>query len=422
MLALVDCNNFYASCERVFDPKLRNRPVVVLSNNDGCIVARSQEAKALGLKMGEPYFKVKELLDRHKVAVFSSNYALYGDMSQRVMNTLRQFAPDVEIYSIDEAFLNLEGFRDLPALAKNIRETVRQWTGLPVSVGIAPTKTLAKVANDTAKKKAGYNGVCVLDTPEVWEPLLKEFEVGEVWGIGPQYKKLLNKHGVNTAWEFSRLPETWLCKHMSVVGARTAKELNGQSCLELELHADPKKGITVSRSFGKRITEYQELSEALVSYVSRAGEKLRRENLLARHMLVFMHTSPFAKDAHKDPYYAPSLSFAMPLHTNYTPELIHYALWALKQMYRPGYRYMKCGVMLTDLLEEGTETLDLFDRRDTAKQSKLMAAMDHLNQTMGKQTLFYASSGIQKAWRGAAARKSPSYTTDWQSLFHVKAI
>jgi DNA polymerase V len=421
MLALVDCNNFYASCERVFDPSLKHRPVVVLSNNDGCIVARSQEAKALGLKMGEPYFTVKEVLDRHTVAVFSSNYALYGDMSQRVMKVLQQFAPEVEIYSIDEAFLNLEGFRDLPDLARTIRETVRQWTGLPVSVGIAPTKTLAKTANDTAKKKTGYNGVCVLDTSEVWEPLLGEFDVGDVWGIGPQYKKLLNKHGINTALEFSRLPETWLRKHMSVVGARTAKELRGQPCLELELHADPKKGITVSRSFGKRITEFTELEQALASYVSRAGEKLRRENLLAKHMLVFMHTSPFAKDAQKDPYYAPSLSFAMPLHTNYTPELIHYALWALKEMYRPGYRYMKCGVMLTDLLLEGTETMDLFARRDTGKQSRLMAAMDHINQTMGKQSLFYASSGIQQAWRGASARRSPSYTTDWESLIQVKA-
>jgi DNA polymerase V len=300
MLALVDCNNFYASCERVFDPSLRTKAVVVLSN-DGCIVARSAEAKALGLQMGEPYFKVRELLERHKVAVFSSNYALYGDMSQRVMKTLQQFSPEVEIYSIDEAFLNLQAFRDLPGLARQIRETVRQWTGLPVSVGIAPTKTLAKVANDTAKKKAGYNGVCVLDTPEVWEPLLNEFEVGEVWGIGPQYKELLNKHGVNTALEFSRLPETWLRKHMSVVGARTAQELRGQPCNELELHADPKKGITVSRSFGKRITEFPELEQALAAYISRAGEKLRREKLLAKHMLVFMHTSPFAKDAAKDP-------------------------------------------------------------------------------------------------------------------------
>lgn len=421
MLALVDCNNFYASCERVFDPSLRNRPVVVLSNNDGCIVARSAEAKALGLQMGEPYFKVKDLLERHRVAVFSSNYALYGDMSQRVMKTLQQYSPEVEIYSIDEAFLNLEGFRDLPQLAAHIRETVRQWTGIPVSIGIAPTKTLAKVANETAKKKAGYSGVCTLDTPSAWEPLLNEFDVGDVWGIGPQYKKLLNRHGVNTALQLSQLPETWLRKHMSVVGARTARELSGQPCLDLELQADPKKGITVSRSFGKRITEYPELAEALASYVERAGEKLRREKLLTRHMLVFMHTSPFAKDAAKDPYYAPNMSFAMPLHTNYTPELVHYALWALRKMYRPGYRYQKCGVILTDLIIEGTETLDLFDRRDTARQSKLMAALDQINQSMGRRTLFYASTGIHQKWTGASACKSPPYTTDWESLILVKA-
>jgi DNA polymerase V len=421
MLALVDCNNFYASCERVFDPSLKARPVVVLSNNDGCIVARSAEAKALGLKMGEPYFKVREILDRHKVAVFSSNYALYGDMSQRVMKTLQQFSPEVEIYSIDEAFLNLEGFRDLTELAKNIRETVRQWTGIPVSVGIAPTKTLAKVANYSAKKKAGYNGVCILDSPAAWEPLLAEFDVGDVWGIGAQYKKRLNQHGVNTALEFSRLPEAWLRKHRSVVGARTATELNGHARLELELEADPKKGVTVSRSFGKRITEYTELAEALAAYVSRAGEKLRREKLLAKHMLLFMHTSPFAKDAAKDPYYAPSLSFALPLHTSYTPELLHYALWALKKMYRPGYRYTKCGVMLTDLLPEGAETLDLFERRDTARESKLMAAMDQINQSMGRRTLFLASAGVQQKWSGVSARKSPSYTTDWESVIRVKA-
>jgi DNA polymerase V len=342
-------------------------------------------------------------------------------MSQRVMKTLQQFSPEVEIYSIDEAFLNLEGFRDLPELAMRIRETVRQWTGIPVSVGIAPTKTLAKVANHTAKKKASYHGVCILDTPAAWEPLLAEFDVGDVWGIGPQYKKLLNNHGVTTALEFSRRPETWLRKHMSVVGARTACELKGQACLDLELQTDPKKGITVSRSFGRRITEYPELSESLASYVTRAAEKLRRENLVAKHMLVFMHTSPFAKDAAKDPYYAPHLSFALPLHTNYTPELVHYALWALKEMYRTGYRYMKCGVMLTDLLPEGAETGDLFDRRDTVRQAKLMAALDQVNGTMGRRTLFYASAGIQQKWLGAAARKSPAYTTDWGSLIQVKA-
>jgi DNA polymerase V len=309
----------------------------------------------------------------------------------------------------------------LPELAGRIRETVRQWTGIPVSVGIAPTKTLAKVANETAKKKAGYNGVCILDTAQRWEPLLAEFDVGDVWGIGSQYKKLLNKNGVQTALEFSRLPETWLRKHMSVVGARTARELCGEPCLELELHVDAKKGITDSRSFGQRITELPALSEALASYVARAAEKLRREKLLAKHMLVFMHTSPFAKDAAKDPYYAPSLSFALPLHTNYTPELVHYALWALGKMYRPGYRYMKCGVMLTDLILESTETGDLFARRDTVRQSKLMAALDHVNHTFGKRTLFYASSGVRQGWTGASSRKSPAYTTDWESLIQVKA-
>ena len=281
MFALVDCNNFYASCERVFNPALRTRPVVVLSNNDGCIIARSAEAKALGLKMGDVYYKVREMLERNNVAVYSSNYTLYGDLSQRVMQTLEQFSPEVEIYSIDEAFLNLDGFADLPELAARIRTTVRQWTGIPVSVGIAPTKTLAKLANNTAKKKAGYNGVCILENAAVWEPVLAAFEVGDVWGIGRQYARLLHGIGVDTALKFAQLPDTWLRKHMSVVGLRTAQELRGQPCIPLELEADLKKGITVSRSFGKRITEYADLAEALCSYVSRAGEKLRRQRLQA---------------------------------------------------------------------------------------------------------------------------------------------
>ena len=421
MFALVDCNNFYASCERVFNPALRTRPVVVLSNNDGCIIARSAEAKALGLKMGDVYYKVREMLERNNVAVYSSNYALYGDLSQRVMQTLEQFSPEVEIYSIDEAFLNLDGFADLPELAARIRTTVRQWTGIPVSVGIAPTKTLAKLANNTAKKKPGYNGVCILENAAVWEPILAAFEVGDVWGIGRQYAKLLHGIGVDTALKFAQLPDTWLRKHMSVVGLRTAQELRGQPCIPLELEADLKKGITVSRSFGKRITEYADLAEALCSYVSRAGEKLRRQGLQAKHMLVFMHTSPFAKDAVKDPYYAPQTSFAMPTHTNYTPELIHYAEWALKKMYKPGYRYMKCGVMLTDLVQEGNHPGDLFDTRDDKRQSKLMTTMDQINAAMGTRTLFYAGTGVNRPWVGASSSKSPAYSTDWNSLITVLA-
>jgi DNA polymerase V len=421
MFALVDCNNFYASCERVFNPKLRGRPVVVLSNNDGCVIARSAEAKALAIDMGAPYFKIKDALARHNVAVFSSNYALYGDMSGRVMDTLAQFSPDMEIYSIDEAFLGLKGVNDLPALAGNIRATVRQWTGIPVSVGIAPTKTLAKLANNAAKKNAAYNGSCVLASPADWLPVLANFEVRNIWGIGPQYSKMLQGHGVDTALKFARLPDTWLRKHMSVVGLRTAQELRGVSCIELEPHADPKKGITVSRSFGRRISAYTELREALASYVSRAGEKLRRENLQAKHMLVFMHTSPHAKDRVKDPFYAPQMSFALPHHTNYTPELVHYALWALRKMYKSGYRYMKCGVILTDLVEAGKATLDLFDTRDTGQQEKLMKAMDTLNSRWGQRTAFYAASGVKREWVGASTLRSRLFTTDWNSLLQVRA-
>lgn len=421
MFALADCNNFYASCERLCNPKLRGRPIVVLSNNDGCVVARSAEAKALGIEMGGPYFKIKDILTRHNVAVFSSNYTLYGDISGRVMDTLAQFSPDIEVYSIDEAFLGLKGFGDLPALAVNMRATVRQWTGIPVSIGIAPTKTLAKLANYTAKKNAAYNGTCVLSSPAEWLPILANFEVGNIWGIGRQYSKMLQGRGIDTALKFAQLPDTWLRKNMSVVGLRTAQELRGISCIELEPKADTKKGITVSRSFGKRITAYTELREALASYVARAGEKLRRENLQAKHMLVFMHTSPHATDKVKDPFYAPQMSFALPHHTNFTPELVHYALWSLRRMFKPGYRYMKCGVILTDLVETGAATLDLFDTRDTVRQSDLMKAMDRLNSKWGQRTAFYAASGVKREWVGVSSLKSRHFTTDWNSLIEVRA-
>jgi DNA polymerase V len=421
MFALVDCNNFYASCERVFNPRLRGRPVVVLSNNDGCVIARSAEAKALGIDMGGPYFKIKDILTRHNVAVFSSNYTLYGDMSGRVMDTLSQFSPDMEIYSIDEAFLSLTGFSDLPGIAESIKTTVPQWTGIPVSVGVAPTKTLAKAASRTAKKQAGYHGHCVLQSPAEWLPILDSLDVADVWGIGRQYSTMLRGRGVDTALKFAQLPDTWLRKHMSVAGLRTAQELRGVPCIELEPVADLKKGITVSRAFGRRIAAFTELREALVSYVSRAGEKLRGENLQAKHMQIFMHTSPHATDRVKDPFYAPSMSFALPHYTNYTPELVHYAAWALRKMYKPGYRYMKCGVILTDLVETGKNTRDLFDTRDNGKQASLMKALDTLNSKWGQRTAFYAASGVKRNWVGASALRSRPFTTDWNSLPQVKA-
>jgi len=421
MFAIVDCNNFYASCERVFVPRLRGKPIVVLSNNDGCIIARSNEAKALGYKMGDVYFQVKERLRKDGVFVFSSNYALYGDMSRRVMQTLEAFAPEMEIYSIDEAFLDLTGFRDLLAHGQRLRATVRQHTGIPVGVGIAPTKTLAKVANFTAKKQPQYNGVCVLESPTHWEPILAALPVGEVWGIGRQHEKRLHAQGVTTAFEFSQLSDTWLRKNMSVVGLRTAQELRGIPCNELKPEADARKSVTVSRSFGQRITELQGLEEALATYVMRAGEKLREQKLVAKHMLVFANTNPHAIDRVKDPYYAPQLAFELPRHTSFTPELLHYASHALRAMFKPGFRYMKCGVILTDIVPEGFETRDLFQTRDTAKDARLMRALDALNAKQGRGTVFFASAGIERPWNMSAALRSPAYTTDWAAIPTINA-
>ncbi|MEP7163047.1 MAG: Y-family DNA polymerase [Ferruginibacter sp.] len=416
MFALVDCNNFYASCERAFNPKLRKRPIVVLSNNDGCVIARSAEAKALGIEMGSPLFKIKNLLEKNKVAIFSSNYTLYGDMSQRVMQTLELFSPEIEIYSIDEAFLNLKGITDLTKVAMNIRQTVYQWTGIPVGVGIAPTKTLAKIANHVAKKRPAYNGFCVLPDELAWKPILETIAVKDIWGIGRQYSEMLQQNGIVNALQFSVLPDVWLRQKMSVVGLRTAMELRGISCMPLELVANPKKGITVSRCFGKRITNSREIEEALTFYISRAGEKLRAEKLVAKQMLVFIHTSPHSTNKRTDPYYAPQLSFQLPQHTNYTPELIHYGLWALKQMYKEGYRYMKGGIILSDVVKEGRENLDLFSTSDKANETNLMTAIDKLNSVMGSGTIFYAAKGINSSWSVLTEHKSPNYTTNWASI------
>lgn len=423
MFALVDCNSFYASCERVFHPQLIGKPIVVLSNNDGCVIALSAEAKALGLEMGGPYFKIKDQLKKHGVAVFSSNYTLYGDMSQRVMSTLELFAPEVEIYSIDEAFLNLTGMGDLENLAATIRGRVPQWTGIPVGVGLGPTKTLAKIANHTAKKNPAFKerGYCVLRSKEDWIPILDQLPVRNVWGIGSQYAEMLGYHGVKTALAFSQLPDAWLKMQMSVVGLRTATELRGISCIPLELTADPKKGVTVSRSFSERITEKAAMREAMASYVTRASEKLRKENLQAKHMMVFMHSSPHTTDKVKDPYYSNKCGFKLPYSTNFTPDLIHYAMWGIDQIFKKGYRYMKCGVILTDLVEAGAENGDMFDTRDKSKELALMQALDKLNGKMGSRTVYFAASGIQQPWTAAFNLKSKPFTTDWHSLPILKA-
>ncbi len=420
MFALVDCNNFYASCERVFNPKIAHRPVIVLSNNDGCVIARSNEAKALGFQMGDPYFKVRDLVERHGVAVFSSNYTLYGDMSSRVMQTLEQFAPEVEIYSIDEAFLNLAGIAQerLPELAAGIRRTVRQWTGIPVSVGIGPTKTLAKAANHIAKKDPTAAGVRLIIGEEARCEALARLSVGDVWGIGRRWARFLEGHGIPTALAFSQQPDSWIRTHLNVVALRTATELRGSPCIPLELAPPPKKGLCVSRAFGRKLTAYEPIKEALVAYVSRAAEKLRRDRLAARHMLVFLHNSPFAT---AEAFYAPSIGIALPYPTSDTAELIGHATAALRQIYRPGPHYSKCGVLLTELTAEGAGQADLFDTRDTARRRSLMAALDAINRRMGRDTVFYAGSGIRRDWAAYATMKTQHFTTDWRQVMRVRA-
>lgn len=413
MFALVDCNNFYASCERVFQPKLERCPVVVLSNNDGCIIARSNEAKKLGIGMGEPFFKVRPLVERHGVAVRSSNYELYGDMSQRVMQTLLQLTSDVEVYSIDEAFCDLSGFlhRDLDAYAWEIKETIKRWTGLPVGIGIGPTKTLAKIANNAAKKA---DGVVVLATDAMRKAVLAMTPVRDVWGIGRQYDKFLETYGIRTAWEFSQARDSWIRKHMHVTGLRTAQELRGVPCIPLEEQPDPKQNITVSRMFGRPITGLKELEEAIASYATRAAEKLRRENRHANTMLVFFHTSPF-----REGFTGASFALTLPRPTNYTPDLLAYATAAVRQEYRPGNAYIKAGLILGELTDPAREQLTLFDSGSTEKRIAVMQALDTVNRRWGKNTLFYAASGIEKRWSMRRERKSPSYTTRLSDLLRV---
>jgi DNA polymerase V len=419
MFALVDCNNFYASCERVFNPTLTRRPIVVLSNNDGCVIARSNEAKALGFKMGDPLFKVRPVIERHNVAVFSSNYTLYGDMSSRVMQTLQQFAPEVEIYSIDEAFLNLAGFDpcQLADLAQRIRRTVKQWTGIPVSVGIGPTKTLAKAANRLAKKDPAAAGVWLIATEEARQDALTRLPVGDVWGIGHRWAAFLEDNGIGTAAAFSQQPDSWIRKHLNVIGLRTATELRGIPCIPLELAPPPRKGLVVSRMFGRKLTAFEPVKEALVAYVTRAGEKLRRDNLLARHMVVFLQNSPFAT---AEPFYSNSASFQLPHATSDTAELITHACNALRPIFRPGFHYAKCGVMLTELVADGSQQRDLFDTRDQDRSRKLMTALDTVNRRMGRDTLFYAGSGIRRDWKAFANMKTQHFTTDWGKMLRIK--
>jgi len=420
IFALVDCNNFYASCERVFDPRLEGKPVVVLSNNDGIVVARSNEAKALGIGMGVPEFQIRHLIRRHDVQVFSSNYTLYGDMSRRVMEALSQFAPDIEIYSIDEAFLSLAGFttRNLTEYGRMIRTTVKRWTGIPVSVGIAGTKTLAKVAARVAKRTQDAAGVFDLTVCQDRGALLAGIPVEDVWGVGPAFARFLTRHGITTALALRDADEQWIGQHMGVVGRRLVLELRGVSCLALDDCPPPKQGITVSRSFGRPVTSLPEMQEAVAAYTARAAEKLRGERLAVNVLTVFLTTNTFKTD---EPQYSNTVTIKLPVATDSTPDLLHYALPGVERIFREGYRYKKAGVMLTALVPASQVQGHLFDQQDRERSGRLMRALDRLNDRMGAGTLRYAAEGFIKRWRARFERRSPAYTTNWRELPVAKA-
>jgi DNA polymerase V len=415
VFALADANNFYVSCERVFQPALEGRPVVVLSNNDGCIIARSDEAKALGFAMGDPYHLNKEKLTQHDVAVFSSNYALYGDMSRRVMDTLGAFTPEIELYSIDEAFLNLAGFerRGLVDYARQIRATVRRDTGIPVSIGIGPTKTLAKIANHLAKAEPETDGVYELTETDV-DHALVSIEVSEVWGVGPRWAAWLQDQGIITALDLKRADPKAIRRKMTVVGERLVYELNGRPCLPLELVEPPRQGLTVSRSFGQTLTGLGPIKEALIQFVGRAVEKLRRQRLMAGQVMVFVTTNRFSTNR---PFYANSATVRLPYPTDFTPDLVEAAVQLLETLYRPGFHYQKCGVMLLDLSPATQVQADLFDSRDRAREAWLMRALDSLNADYGARTVRVGNNGGKRpAWAMRQAFRSPRYTTHWREL------
>ena len=419
MIALVDCNNFYASCERAFNPNWNNRPVVVLSNNDGCVIARSNEAKALGIKMGVPAYQIKNEIERYGIGVFSSNYTLYGDMSNRVMTMLSSYSPNIEVYSIDECFLDFSGFEryNLKEYGEEIIRTVSKGTGIPVSMGIAPTKTLAKVANKFAKKYKGYKGVCIIDTEEKRIEALKRTEIGDVWGIGHRYTKRLALYGVSTAYDFAQMPKAWVRQQMTVVGERTWKELNGEPCIDLELVTPDKKQICTSRAFGEAISEIEGLEEAVSSYASICAGKLRKQRSCAQALMVFIHTNNFREDL---PQYFQNCVVKLPLPTNNTPEIVHYALIALRNIYRKGYFFKKAGVIIIDIVPDSAIQQNMFDNVDRERQKKLMKVVDRLNSGFNRNNLTLAVQGGRRKWKLKQELLSPCYTTRLSDIINIK--
>lgn len=420
MFALVDCNNFFVSAERVFRPELRNRPVCVLSNNDGCIVALSNEAKAIGLKRGNPMFKVRDIIQRHNVTVFSSNYSLYAGMSSRVMRILTDNYADVEIYSIDEAFINLDDCPGEVAVAKmrDLKRMIWKWTGIPVSIGIAATKTLAKVAGHYAKKFSGYEGVCVIDSEYKREKALQRLPVSEVWGIGRQFRKKLEAASVNSAWDFTQMQESWVRQNFGTLGLRTRNELMGISCIEAS-EIDTKQSICTSRSFGKTVSEKEELLSSIVHFTTACGQKLRHQHTVANILTIFIATDRFKTEL---PQYKQYATLKLSVATADTSELITYAQKMLDQIFRPGFQYKKAGVVVSGITDDAVVQQDIFDTIDNRdKRQQLFRVIDKINAGSGVGTVQFAiQSQKEQRWTSRREFVSRNYLSDINGLLEVK--
>lgn len=421
MFGLADCNNFYCSCERVFHPDLRNKPVVVLSNNDGCIIARSEESKALGIRMGDVFYQVKEVLEKNNVAVFSSNYNLYGDMSRRVMSLLSTYTPKLDIYSIDEAFLDLTGMGDSNTLGSYCRKMVKditKGTGIPISLGIAPTKTLAKMGSKFAKKFKGYDGVCIIDTDEKRDKALKLFPIEDVWGIGHRHTKKLAYHGIHTAWDLTQRSENWIRKELNITGVRTWKELRGENCVSIE-ELPHKKSICTSRSFsGVGLNKMADVEEAVANFAASCSRKLRESHIVCGAITVFAHTSRFRMDVPQNCIYR---NVHMTIPTNDMQELVATAVKALREEWKEGaYNYKKAGVIAWNTCEDRAIQGNLFDEVNRDRQAALAKAIDEINRKNGHNTIRMAVQGYSKNWHLKNEYISKQYTTNIKDIIIAK--
>lgn len=417
MYGLADCNNFYVSCERLFNPSLNGKPVIVLSNNDGCVISRSQEAKRLGIKMGEPLFKIKDLIKRENVKVFSSNFALYGDISSRVMNTLAMAVPSTEVYSIDEAFLNLEGIEaeEVKKLVKELAFRVKKNTGIPVSIGVSNSKTLAKIATKLCKIYPKLNNSCVMYRQKEIDKVLKKFPIEDVWGIGRRYSQMLNRNGVTTASDFVSLSPVWVKSKMKITGLKTWKELNSEPCFSIEENVPDKQQICTSRSFAKDLYNHEEVIMAVAEFTTICARKLRAQNGVVSRILLFAYTNPF-----KEGFYRDYQSAVIPLEnpTDNTLNLVSIACGGISKILKKGYGYKKAGVIFTEISRKQERTASLFYEGDLTKEANLMKSLDDVNLKYGRDTLVTASQGVDKI-KSNRNNLSPRYTTSWEDIIKV---